>query len=170
MLARSLAGAVLLLSLGMALVSPAAARAEPEVNLAPGLTVDVSGESGFSVAGGPPASNLTAHEVPSESGAGSVLERTVENGSIDMAYRLEPRLGTGAGVEGTGYLEALQSKAVCKLKGNDRLVLGQEDNRPVLVHIGQSDRRAQGVGAPLRRTTAGSHANVSLPRIGCDGR
>ena len=62
MLARSLAGAVLLLSLGMALVSPATARAEPEVNLAPGLTVDVSGSSGFSVAGCLPASTMTARK------------------------------------------------------------------------------------------------------------
>jgi hypothetical protein len=42
---------------------------------------------------------------------------------------LQPRLRTGAGIEGTGNLEALQSKAVRKLKGNDRLVLGQEHKR-----------------------------------------
>jgi hypothetical protein len=76
--------------------------------------------------------DVTARKIPSQRHAGSVSERVVENGSIDVARRLQPRLPTGAGVKGTGNLEALQSKAVRKLKGNDRLVLGQEDNRPVL--------------------------------------
>ena len=88
--------------------------------------------------------NVTAREVPSQRGTGSILEGIVENGSIDLARRRQPRLGTGAGAKGTSNLEALQLKAVCKLKGNDRLVLGQEDNRPVLTCMRRSDIGAAG--------------------------
>jgi len=44
---------------------------------------------------------------------------------------LQPRLGVGAGVEGTGNFKAFEAKAVRKLKADDRLVLGNKDNEPV---------------------------------------